>query len=1339
MINKSFQLLRTNPLLTTNLKVVVTSNYSLYLESFNSNNELNNTKYKHFAMTKNELLENKIPYFYKQLPVDLAYDIRYDNDNSTIQSDFKNQFDTTYWAGAEYVEDQWYTEEFDYLAPLYIRKNNIPDGFIILRVDDPSNYNLDGNNDFVLSQISNSNFRTEIIDKWKCVEYFDMTYSTNLGSWLNLNYINNDRIPKTAFYYHPERAEFSNWYGMDYKTGIYTYKPLFMEDRNEIETPHFRFEKFITDGYKRSGLIFPYILNLKFLFDDTPATPYSLRKYSMNRYYGFYIDSLDFVGNITSYRTPTMTPNTYLVNNIIVTGATGVTIDYCDLDSAFNAPSVNPFTETWDDKKEYYIFIDNTSDFYRDITVSGLYPVVRIIQNGSYVWKVVSDDILDDYWNTGYTNLKSVDINYSNFNVLSGQTSDFFIDKYIDCDGNEKNMYGDLYLIKIDDKYHVIKYSSGLTYSETDLDGKNELMTDSVTGDINYYKYFIQSDYGINLNRDRLEYWIVGKNSEYYVSKNVENYGQIPLMFPIYRARFSDVKDFDFDRVVTNYSNFDYEKTEYVTTNEEKLYAFDYNDESIPPAKRTERLGSTSQYKVSNVSSEYIADDELYEVYSLGQQSSAGGNELYELSDIWRKNQSVVKWGFMGSISHSDYSYKLNNNYEAGGIHNRTTDPFLTTPNVINKNMDYFYRIGNFYDASPTAYTYYKNQTTNIQYDFISDQIGTGFNLDAYFNMDFDYFTFFFKNKMYYEDQSMLYIKSYDKYSVFNYGDSDVPSVTLFKGLKIKVREIDSIYLTQTNTTAIGTRSTSSISSILYGDKDYNDYKLSIIFNENHNGTDNGLLFNNGYIDTTNNGINIILNEKYKNILILINATVSGSSYLNDISIFDEKNGLYYSKKKDGTYINYNPSIFTASNFITAINDYNNNHGLYVRYYYIKEIDGVIKYGSTIVNNFVSGSVNSMTNIWDYVYQPFMLSVETPININLNNNCYTTYPFYVNSVPDDYVATLLTFDDSKSSKSIIYRFQGPYEPIFKDINLFKEGYFCYNDITTGSTTITRTTYSSSSPSSAFQLIASPTSLQWTNLNNINCSNELTYGQINTPVNYSMVQSNYLCVAGFDFSSVPSDAVITGITLTIRRSSNVAPTSSIYVIDSNIRLSKNCYLLSNAWSDNKALSSDNKWINSLTRQTYGGANDMWGEENPTWSGNTLTGDDIKNPLFGSIIQVYLLNSGSTPLILPLIKCITIRVHYEWYRTTYTASRTVYFDNNYKFDDTLNDFGKIKELIFSKVNEKVDVLSNLIDKYRIYPAIDEFGYEYDSRFIFKSSWDKEFFIKTESTFKNQTGFI
>jgi hypothetical protein len=249
------------------------------------------------------------------------------------------------------------------------------------------------------------------------------------------------------------------------------------------------------------------------------------------------------------------------------------------------------------------------------------------------------------------------------------------------------------------------------------------------------------------------------------------------LSFQVYRIKFSEIKDFDFDHVHTQYSNFDYEKTEYNRTEEEKIYAIEYRDQSIPQQYKVDRKNLPSQYEISNISSEYIADDELFEI------------ENNNLTDIWKKVPSICKWGIMGSISHSDYNYKLNNSLSVGGILNKTTDPFLSDPIIVHKNLDYFYRIGNFYSGDTGSTLYYFNQSTNIQTDFLNlnnfAASEVGFDLNLYLTGSFDYFNYYFKNKMYYEDNKELYIKNYRKYAVFNSADGTSSSETVFKGIKL--------------------------------------------------------------------------------------------------------------------------------------------------------------------------------------------------------------------------------------------------------------------------------------------------------------------------------------------------------------------------------------------------------------------------------------------------------------------------------------------------------------------------------------------------------------------------
>ena len=1379
MIRKSFQLIRTNPLLTTNIKLVVDSRDYLYLESFNSSQDLNSSKYKHFSINKNDYLEDKIPKFYDKLPSDIAFYVRYDNDVSSTYTDYSYQFDTIYFSGSDKIEDTWYEEEFEYLAPLYIRNTSLPSNFIILRVDDPSNYNLDTNNNFQLSTLNKNNFYSEIIDKWKCIETFDLTTQTNIGKFLDKNYVTNPRFPTVPLYFDFRRTEFSKWFGMDYDSGIYTEKDFYLEDILSVEQPHFKMEKILTDGYKNNKLIYPNILNLKFLFDDTPATPDNLKKYSMNRYYGFYTESMDFVGSITSYRTPEIKYGLWLINNIIVSGETGITWDSCNLDFHWMYPTVNPFVEEWNDKKDYYIFLDNTDNFYRKKTISGLYPVKKVIQNGMSVFKIISDDIMDQIWYdpigdpSGTTslkyhpervNMKTCDIEYQNFNILTNYTKDFHIDWYDDIITGttisiRKYMYGDLYLIKIDNIYHVLKNGTGTTYSDFNFNNKNDVID----------KYYIQTDWGINSNSNQLEYWINGKNSEFYRNVKTESTGKLPLHFNIYRVKFSDIKDFDFHRVTSNFSNFDYEQTYYVDTQEEKLHAIDYTDTSIPRDFKSEKYGTSSQYKISNVSSEYVADDELFEINQIPIQSNrtqidnystiyqTGNRYQIQLIDMWRKNQTICKWGFMGSISHSDYDYKLNNSLTVGGVFNKTIDPFLTYPDVLSKNLDYFYRIGNFYNNPNKQYQYYKFQSTNIEKDYVFNQTNllNGFDLESYFNENFDYFTYFFKNKMSSLDGGILYTENYDKYSVFNFGDVSNLSVTLFKGLKFSIKSVDNIDIIN-----------NKIYKILYNtNKNFNNYKLSIILNESYSDDNNGIINNKNKISFLDNGINIILNEKWKNILIIINFVISSESKnneLNNISIYDEKNGLYYGLKKDKTNISdYKSNVLTAYNFINSINNPNYQSSPYVRYYYITEFNDQIYTGMT--DNFNDSTMLNIPN-WNKYFSPFILHVDYPDSILLNSQKnYKIDPYkgpdtksilgYSVNEPlarifkpiQDDIPQITTLSNLSSNlipvKNEIFRFSGPYEPIFNDINLFKGGIFYYTESEKIPTYLND--LQNSNKCQYFDYDESQ-DIYWTNLNNM-CDNSSTYTQINLP--YPVInnideetntnKSDYLILSDFHFS-IPITAIITGITVTInKRNYNNTPNS--FVIDSEVRIMKNIYgpmFDSNNMSpDNYAnTDTDQHWSNVFTDYIYPNSIDppytdlLWG-----WlTGSTEMPKPIDlNENFGVLIQCKV-RSLTAPIVIAQIKCVTLSISYWYDEKLFSYSNSIFMDNNIKFDTSISNFGTIKNFIFSKVNENGNILRiNQNKDTSIYPMIDEYGYTYYDRFIFKSPWDRNFFIRTNNS--------
>jgi hypothetical protein len=72
----------------------------------------------------------------------------------------------------------------------------------------------------------------------------------------------------------------------------------------------------------------------------------------------------------------------------------------------------------------------------------------------------------------------------------------------------------------------------------------------------------------------------------------------------------------------------------------------------------------------------------------------------------------------------------------------------------------------------------------------------------------------------------------------------------------------------------------------------------------------------------------------------------------------------------------------------------------------------------------------------------------------------------------------------------------------------------------------------------------------------------------------------------------------------------------------------------------------------------------------------------------------------------------------------------FDNkNYRFLPELTNFGKTRQTIISKVNRRSNLLKlrNNPSYRSIYPSLDEFGYTTWDFNIFKSTWDKKFWVE------------
>ena len=258
-----------------------------------------------------------------------------------------------------------------------------------------------------------------------------------------------------------------------------------------------------------------------------------------------------------------------------------------------------------------------------------------------------------------------------------------------------------------------------------------------------------------------------------------------------------------------------------------------------------------------------------------------------------------------------------------------------------------------------------------------------------------------------------------------------------------------------------------------------------------------------------------------------------------------------------------------------------------------------------------------------------------------------------------------------------------------------------------------------------------------------------YTQVNcAPTDYATVppyetSTKTLFVGGFNFGVLPSDAVITKITTTVKRRSKNNNGTTKYCYDDYVTITKD-YTSSDpsmisptnfAYSPTNcpgALLSECIWGTSFTGFTYPTDVEYYIPPSPLMGFSSITPLELSNPNFGVLIRAKVKNTTSTTIVIPQIECITICVTYTYNQIVYTYDKSIYMDSNLKFDTGLNDFGMIDEFIFSKVNENKSILKINPDKdTSMYPMIDEYGYTYSNRFVFKSPWDKEFFIRTNSS--------
>ncbi|CAB4175723.1 hypothetical protein UFOVP972_334 [uncultured Caudovirales phage] len=285
----SFQLVRTNPKLTGNVKLTINESGGMWLDSIKVSPELSTSLYSKVAIDTTKSHPANLFMFFNNgsTPNEIVFDLAEQVDTTKTSKNFKDQYDFShYFSGAKYLASNKYVERMSYFAPLYL-KEEVPDYFIVFKITDPANFPLNQVKQKYINGETKTDYLIDLFNNASIIKTFDLRAETVPGKYLR-NYINNVNFPKSPLTVLYEENDFTTWNGILLDEGIFGSRGELIHDLYTAAQPLKFFEENITNGFSRNGVIFPNILNLEFVFnDDTSNT------YDFNRYLGMYVNAIE--------------------------------------------------------------------------------------------------------------------------------------------------------------------------------------------------------------------------------------------------------------------------------------------------------------------------------------------------------------------------------------------------------------------------------------------------------------------------------------------------------------------------------------------------------------------------------------------------------------------------------------------------------------------------------------------------------------------------------------------------------------------------------------------------------------------------------------------------------------------------------------------------------------------------------------------------------------------------------------------------------------------------------------------------------------------------------------
>lgn len=281
----SFAVIRTNPKLTGNVKMTVDSSENIWLNSIDADKELADDRFKKYRISPDSSYTIDVNRFfdYGQTPAEIVYSLyQADSSYTTTKRSFDKQYDRFYQYGVTQLASKFYTEDFSFFAPLYL-KNEIPEYFVIFRTNGPINKFT---YDTPFSEWKN-HVTSDILKDSQIIKVYDLTTNSAIGKYLK-NIVDHPSRRESEITVSYQQNGYTTFNGICYSKGTYSESGELLYDYINEENPLSSIEEFVTLGFQRNKVISSHLINLEFLFNDDDA-----ENYSINRYFGFYVNSVD--------------------------------------------------------------------------------------------------------------------------------------------------------------------------------------------------------------------------------------------------------------------------------------------------------------------------------------------------------------------------------------------------------------------------------------------------------------------------------------------------------------------------------------------------------------------------------------------------------------------------------------------------------------------------------------------------------------------------------------------------------------------------------------------------------------------------------------------------------------------------------------------------------------------------------------------------------------------------------------------------------------------------------------------------------------------------------------